>query len=122
MAPNKKKKKVISNPRRGFTTTSIASKQKRDKQDTIPEMTNLRSLVDVVSDSTEKLLAGAEDPKEFHVTPEDFEEQLEESELQVLAEKHAPNCKRQSARQVSKLQTDLRLLRMPAEPLNARKW
>jgi ATP-dependent RNA helicase DHX29 len=127
MAPNKKKKKAVSNPARGFATTSIASKPKREKQDTIPEMASLQTSasmrVDSTSDSTSELLVGIEDPKKLHhITPEDFEEQLEESELQVLAEKHASICKRQSARQVSKLQTDLRLLRAPAEPLNARKW
>ncbi|KAI9772082.1 MAG: hypothetical protein M1840_001370 [Geoglossum simile] len=127
MAPNKKKRKAVSNPARGFATTSVASKPKHEKQDTTPEIASLQTpasvRVDFTSDSARKLLVGVEDLKKMHnVAPEDFEEQLEESELQVLAEKHAPVCKRQSARQVSKLQTDLRLLRMPAEPLNARKW
>ncbi|KAH0563455.1 hypothetical protein GP486_001973 [Trichoglossum hirsutum] len=77
----------------------------------------------ITSDSTDELPAGPESPKELHkLTPEELEERLEESELQALVEKYASDCKRQSARQASKLQTDLRLLRTSAEPLNIRKW
>ncbi|KAH0543279.1 hypothetical protein FGG08_002342 [Glutinoglossum americanum] len=127
MAPGKKKKKATSNPARGFATTSIASKPKREKQDTIPEMVDLQISasiqVDTTSSSVVELPADTGNPKELHeLTPGDLEEQLEESELQVLVEKHASNCKRQSTRQASKLQRDLRLLRMPAEPMNVRKW
>jgi ATP-dependent RNA helicase DHX29 len=126
MAPNKKKKKTVSNPARGFATISIASKPKRDKQDTTAETAEPHGSVstqDNASESMDELPADLVNPKELHeLTPEELEERLEESELQALVEKYASDCKRQAARQASKLQTDLRLLRMSAEPLNTRKW
>jgi ATP-dependent RNA helicase DHX29 len=59
---------------------------------------------------------------EAPLSPEEFERQLEESELQLLVEKYAQKVKRDAIRQKTRLDTDRRLLRGQAESLNTRKW
>nr|GFD56608.1 hypothetical protein [Tanacetum cinerariifolium] len=44
-------------------------------------------------------------------TPEELEAQLERDELQLLVEKHAAKVRRESRRQVTKFETDRRVLR-----------
>lgn len=125
MAPNKKKKKPASNPARGFATTSIASKPKNtdlaivpDADSSTTQLTDVETLTDVVRD-TELV----EDPKDIHqLSPEEFEKQLEESELQNLVEKYASKCKRESTRQVTRLQTERRVLRGQTERLKLTHW
>ena len=56
------------------------------------------------------------------ISPEDFEKQLDESELQTLVDRHSQKSKRDAARQIARLQTDRRLLRSQADSLNTRKW
>jgi ATP-dependent RNA helicase DHX29 len=56
------------------------------------------------------------------LSPEEFEKQLEESELQLLVEKHAQKTRRDAQRQRSRLETDRRLLRSQADPVNIPKW
>ncbi len=129
MAPNKRRKKptkVASNPARGFATTSTPSKVEKTINEadvsepespiskTTPvalnEGVNVSNDVDIQSKNLN------------HLSPEDFEQQLEESDLQNLVEKHAQKSKKDSSRQVSRLQTDRRVLRSQAEVLNPRKW
>ena len=58
----------------------------------------------------------------FRSGPEEYEKHLEESELQVLAEKYATKARKDASRQVTRLQTERRLQRGQAEFLNTRKW
>jgi ATP-dependent RNA helicase DHX29 len=129
MAGGKKKRKPISNPARGFATTSIPSKPKGEAASAAP-----------VADDESKPEAVAEAPIEasattnganaaekqanavIHLGPEEFEKQLDQSELQNLVEKHAQRSKREATRQINRLQTDRRLLRSQADVLNTRKW
>lgn len=126
MAGGKKKKKPASNPARGFATTSIASKpkvdQERDKDPLIEEVST-----SVPSTETEKIATtnGATDPNQAQrqtLSPEEFEKQLEENELQQLVDKYAQKSKRDAARQKTRLETERRVLRSQAESLGTRKW
>lgn len=124
MAGNKKKKKPASNPARGFATTSIAAKPRPeatelelsaptnaplDKQDTPPQ-------------TVEAPKADGNNTTETTLSAEEFERHLEESELQLLVERLAQKCRRDAARQRNRLETDRRLLRSQAEPVNSVKW
>jgi len=127
MAGGKKKKKPASNPARGFATTSIASKPKIEaldaelepnptkEQPTILESQQGGSLADSTSNAVLDLPGKT-------LTPEEFEKQLEESNLQVLVEKHSQKSKRDALRQKTRLETERRVLRGQAENLNTRKW
>lgn len=128
MAPNKKKKKPASNPARGFATVSTASKVKaREVDEESPEakpdaldfdaetsLTPVEISSQVVNENTNHAL--------HDLSPEELENKLEESALQLLVETHGHQVKREVSRQVSKLQTERRLLRNQAEPLGTRQW
>ncbi|RKF76639.1 ATP-dependent RNA helicase DHX29 [Golovinomyces cichoracearum] len=122
MAGGKKKKKPVSNPARGFATISIASKPKVPTSD--PEA--LLPLSETITKEEPKLILSRKDiqPDSFeeNLTPEEFERRLEESELQVLVDKHAQKSKRDAQRQISRLGTDQRVLRGQAETLLTKKW
>ncbi|KAI1455583.1 P-loop containing nucleoside triphosphate hydrolase protein [Annulohypoxylon moriforme] len=136
MAPKKKKTKPTANPARGFATTSIASKPRAEiTNEPVPTATEGGKL-----DSNAPPTSSSRDPKNAPpsnsnsdnttttsqqkqaLSPEEFERQLEESELQLLVEKYAQKVKRDVQRQKSRLETDRRLLRGQAESLNTRKW
>jgi ATP-dependent RNA helicase DHX29 len=124
-----KKKKPAANPARGFATTSVASKPK-------PEKTAADAPAKEVAQPPSKEGATAPEPTEApqpsqHVeapqpevapTPEELEAQLERDELQLLVEKHAPKVRRESARHVSKFQTDRRLLRSQSHAMTVHDW
>jgi ATP-dependent RNA helicase DHX29 len=124
MAGGKKKKKPASNPARGFATTSIASKPKAEAANAEPEEIAPQELPSTSeSKQGDAVAAGGESTiPENTLTPEEFERQLENSELQVLVDKHASKSKRDALRQQTRLETDRRVLRGQAENLNTRKW
>jgi ATP-dependent RNA helicase DHX29 len=126
MAGGKKKKKPASNPARGFATTSIASKPKSEAIDVEPEppAEPTATLQNQPDDSAQIVAPGTgiSDAPPKNITPEEFEKQLESSELQVLVEKHAQKSKRDALRQKTRLGTDRRVLRGQAESLSTRKW
>ncbi|KAH8646695.1 P-loop containing nucleoside triphosphate hydrolase protein [Xylariales sp. PMI_506] len=136
MAPNKKKKtKPAANPARGFATTSVASKvvaRVETADDTPAPAAKSAGAPSTAQDpkgsgavtpaSTTAAVAGAAVPNKEDLSPEEFERRLEESELQLLVEKHAQKVKRDAQRQKSRLETDRRLLRSQAESVNTRKW
>jgi ATP-dependent RNA helicase DHX29 len=123
MAGGKKKKKPASNPARGFATTSIASKPKVDAVDIEPDLTTTKLPISIENQQVESTTSSSRiKSNENTLTPEEFEKQLESSELQVLVEKHALKSKREALRQKTRLETERRLLRAQAENLNTRKW
>lgn len=126
MAGKKKTKKPAANPARGFATQSIASKARVEpiNDPTVPSKKGpepTKSNVPPQPTDTDKTASGAE-VKKKELTPEEFEARLEESELQLLVEKHAQKTRRDAQRQKQRLETDRRLLRSQAEPINAKKW
>ncbi|MCJ1434770.1 hypothetical protein MMC27_004140 [Xylographa pallens] len=125
MAPTRKKKKPPSNPARGFATTSVVSKTKT--------VVDSDADVDAPSAADNSIENGVVNPenahhdttmqKELHeLTPDQLEAQLEDSELQLLVEKHGERSKKNAVRQVTRLQTERRLLRSQALPLNTSRW
>lgn len=131
----KKKSKPAVNPARGFATTSVASKvvarvEAAEDSDTTPPKTDGVSSVSIdeknagsaPSNSTTDAPPTIDGLKKDELSPEEFERRLEESELQILVEKHAHKVKRDAQRQKSRLETDRRLLRGQAESINTRKW
>lgn len=127
MAGGKKKKKPASNPARGFATTSVASKPKFEADDTESEPSTTNNISIAVQahlgNSTTVPASNNEvDSTVENLTAEEFEKQLENSELQVLVERHAQKSKRDALRQKSRLETERRVLRGQAENLNSRKW
>lgn len=125
MAGGKKKKKPATNPARGFATTSIASKPKADLAE--PERTSNEQEGALETQQPDQILV-ADSQTEASAAPsktltaEEFEKQLEDSELQILVEKHSQKSKRDALRQRTRLETDRRVLRGQAESLNTRKW
>ncbi|KAL8998155.1 MAG: hypothetical protein Q9169_002709 [Polycauliona sp. 2 TL-2023] len=121
MAPKRKGKKAASNPARGFATTSVASKTKVPDEESrgSPVPDEQHSKPDLGNESTGDRV----EEKELHeLSPEELEKQLEESDLQIFVEKHLEKIKRDVSRQVSRLQTEKRLLRPQAEFLSTRSW
>lgn len=133
MAGAKKKKKPIANPARGFATTSVASKPRLE----IAEPVGSQSSSGVNTPKTAPLAGSEATPlpskpaeqsgedtsvKKVVLSPEEFERQLEESELQLFVEKYSQKVKRDAQRQCSRLETDRRLLRGQAENISTQKW
>ncbi|PQE23976.1 helicase associated domain-containing protein [Rutstroemia sp. NJR-2017a WRK4] len=129
MAGGKKKKKPAANPARGFATTSIASKPKTETPTTETEKDDpTESAVGTSEgqqskDQAETLAANDKSAEQKqNLSPEEFEKQLEHSDLQLLVEKHSQKSKRDALRQKTRLETDRRVLRGQAEILSTRKW
>lgn len=127
MAGGKKKKKPLSNPARGVATTSIASKPKTEVIENDVQLSQNNSEKPTDASQANSLpdsgsQTGVNIPTESSLTAEEFEKQLENSELQVLVEKYGQKSKRDAARQKSRLETDRRVLRGQADFLGTRKW
>ncbi|KAI4148651.1 MAG: hypothetical protein LQ341_001511 [Variospora aurantia] len=122
MAPKRKNKKPANNPARGFATVSTASKSKSVNESATDDIAS-QSVPDqdhVPQDSTNSRVIVE---KEVHqLSPEQLEQHLEESELNLFLEKHGERVKRDVSRQINKLQTEKRLIRAQAEPLQLRSW
>jgi len=132
----KKKSKPSANPARGFATTSVASKPRVDAnaststQESLPDSgtkpvsaagpgaSNAAGASAIAHSNT----GDTQTQPEASLSAAEFEKQLEESELQLLVEKHAQKVKRDASRQKTRLETERRLLRGQAEALNMRKW
>ena len=126
MAGGKKKKKPAAvNPLRGFATTSIARKTKIEEvpePEELPHTNEISAPLEKESEATASQTSTAPNLPAENLSPEEFEKQLENSELQALVEKHAQKSKRDALRQKTRLETDRRVLRGQAESLNTRKW
>ena len=131
MPAAKKKKKPAGNPARGVATTSIASKPRLDttENETVADSKELKGTQTVnggkqqieENGPSSKVPGGdSQDPKPL--TAEEFEKQLEESELQLLVEKFADKVRRDASRQSGRLSTDKRLHRSGADLINIPKW
>ncbi|PNY29573.1 ATP-dependent RNA helicase DHX29, partial [Tolypocladium capitatum] len=132
MAGAKKKKKAAANPARGFATTSVASKPRPEVAEAdakpakpIDTPPSVGDAAHAPPSTTAAAVTGdnAQQPsQETPLSAEEFERQLEESELQLLVEKHAQKVKRDAQRQRSRLETDRRLLRNQADTVNIPRW
>lgn len=131
MAGAKKKKKPAANPARGFATTSIASKPRPELSEESKPSPNpsvaapTNASKDAAPPASKSLEPPGKEPAASgteHLSPEEFEKQLEESELQLLVERHGQKTKRDAQRQRTRLETDRRLLRGQADSVNSIKW
>lgn len=125
----KKKTKPAANPARGYATTSVVSKTRVEPTENASEAPKKGTDPPGKKPSNVPQQAAAENDKSSgtaqkkpELTPEEFERQLEESELQILVEKFAQKTRRDAQRQKQRLETDRRLLRSQAESVNAKKW
>jgi ATP-dependent RNA helicase DHX29 len=125
---NKKKRKPVANPARGFATTSVQSKGKAEsaKEDDTADTseaatTAVTQTPDIHGDPNTQQTEHSS--REIHeLSPEELEVQLETAELQQFVEKHAAKIKREASRQLSRLHTDRRLMRGHAEFLSTKHW
>ena len=127
---NKKKKKPAVNPARGFATTSIASKKpERIEGDSNADSTEPSGIstpakkTDDIDDGVKPTVTRENTERELHeLSPEELEAQLETSELQQFIERNAAKVRKEASRQVSRLETDKRLLRSQADFLSVKDW
>jgi ATP-dependent RNA helicase DHX29 len=125
MAGAKKKKKPAANPARGFATTSVASKYRQlESEDASDAKSNAPPAASIAPPTAASGAAPSKTPalSSKDLSPEEFEKQLEESELQLLVEKYAAKVRRDANRQRNRLETDRRVLRSQADPINTKKW
>ena len=129
MPPNRKKKKSATNPARGFATTSTASKTKgqssnelenQDHYEVFGENLKLALDTEIVSEKSSSAVE-PEKPLE-HLSPEELELELENSSLQIKVDRYREKTKRDVSRQVSRLQTERRLIRAQAVSLFTQHW
>lgn len=122
---NKKKKKLAANPARGFATVSI-SKLKVEEPSAGESSAGTPDVPSDVQAGTEVAKVDDSVPqkeRELHeLNPEELEERLEASELQQFVEQHASKVRKETSRQVSRLQTEKRVLRGQADQLSLRSW
>ncbi|KAL9028965.1 MAG: hypothetical protein Q9196_002740 [Gyalolechia fulgens] len=122
MAPKRKNKKPAANPARGFATISTASKAK-SLDEVAVEVFEPDSNPGSPNISKEHIGSTVHVEKELHeLSPEELEQRLQESDLNLFLEKHSEKIQRDVSRQINKLQTEKRLLRAQADPLHTRLW
>lgn len=126
MAPNKRKKKALSNPARGFATQSVASKSKApvslgEDTPTDPPLNHVEHAETVQQANADERSHG-EQASLHDLSPDELEIQLEEAQLQLFIEKHGESVTKDTLRQTSRLQTEKRLLRPQADHLILRSW
>ncbi|KAL4869998.1 hypothetical protein BDV12DRAFT_166832 [Aspergillus spectabilis] len=123
---NKKKKKPASNPARGFATVSVPSKVKPAESSEPASTVDSKSVSETERPTPAEPVQSApkpsRDPSLQNYTPDELERHLEDAELQILVEKHAAKCKSDTIRQVVKLDTERRVLRQQAVPVNLLEW
>ncbi|KAL9618189.1 MAG: hypothetical protein Q9160_007085 [Pyrenula sp. 1 TL-2023] len=134
MAGTKKKRKPPQNPSRGFQTSSLPSKAKtaateqRDEQlDALPSGdVVLEAKGQPVSNSTKASQSESREVQNHtvtqHMSPEQLEEHLEQSELQAALAAHGQRIKLEASKAAARLQTERRVLRSQASVLDTGKW
>ena len=129
MPPNRKKKKHVTNPDRGFATTSTASKTKGQSPNELehPDQyevssENFKLAFDIEKDSKKSSSAVKPEKPLEHLGPEELELELENSSLQIKVDRYREKTKRDASRQVSRLQTEKRLIRAQAVSLFTQHW
>ncbi|KAF2671034.1 ATP-dependent RNA helicase A [Microthyrium microscopicum] len=115
----KKKKKVVANPARGFATTSVASTKTRDD-----EKDNLVAKPETSADAAkDENVAASQQDKEIHeLSSEELEQRLELEELQTFIDSFSSKVIRDSQRQISKIQTDCRVVRPQSHLVSTFSW
>ena len=71
---------------------------------------------------TANVTTSKDEPELKDLSPEELEERLEQSELQQIVDQYAAKVRRDATRQVTRLETEKRLLRGQSEPLSTTSW
>ncbi|PWY70412.1 ATP dependent RNA helicase [Aspergillus heteromorphus CBS 117.55] len=127
---NRKKKKPASNPARGFATVSVPSKPKTAESSAPVSAADSKSVseserptpAEGAQPTVEPTQEAASSSSLQNYTPEELEKHLEDAELQLLVEKYASKCRSDAARQVTKLETERRVLRQQSVSINLLEW
>ncbi|KAB8231720.1 putative ATP dependent RNA helicase [Aspergillus alliaceus] len=123
---NKKKKKPAANPARGFATVSVPSKPKSTNTTAPASRAESKSVSEsdrlTPAESSQPTTETQGAPSLQNYSPEELERHLEDAELQILVEKYASKCRNDAARQVTKLETERRVLRQQAFSLSLLEW
>lgn len=132
MAGGKKKKtKPVANPARGVATVSLPKASKlnvehvKDANSTDASGSATPDSLPVTAKAADSKPAAttAEGHRELHeLSPEELEAQLEASELQLFVEQNAAKVRKDTIRQVARLETDKRVLRGQADYLSVKEW
>lgn len=126
MAPNRKKKKPVANPARGFMTVSVPAKPKpRDSANSVPSAgacagSGLEK--DTLPNNFQTSSSQQHTADLHELSPEQLEKHLEEAELQSLVDEYGLRCKSESARLVLKIESEKRVLRPQAVALTFTEW
>ncbi|KAF2457555.1 helicase associated domain-containing protein [Lineolata rhizophorae] len=131
MAPQKgkkKKTKQATNPARGVATTSIPKAVKNQEDESVSSPTKQESSKTPTPNASVDAIV-IEPTKEGkplkslpELSPEEFESRLEENELQIMVDDLGPKVRKESARHVSRLNTDRRALRAQSLDLPTFDW
>jgi ATP-dependent RNA helicase DHX29 len=130
MAP-KKKKKPAANPARGFATTSLPSKSK-----TVARLDDAPVAPDEQSREagSHTPVPASQDPADAEgeqstgglqiqdMSPEELEAHLENSELEAILDKYGATAMTGARRQVTRLETERRQLRLQTQKLSTYNW
>ena len=129
MAPNRKKTKSVTNPARGVSTTSTAPNTKGQARNEpglqdYDEISggNIKSGSDTGNVSNKSLSAVRVEKPLGHLSPEELESELENSSLQIMIDRYREKTNRDASRQVSKFQTEKRVIRAQAVSLYTQHW
>ena len=119
-----KKKKVVSNPARGFATTSIASKPKVTKNDEATEDPSPSKAAENTDAKAPSNDVNSKAPSKAldQLSPQELEIELEKNDLQMLVDSIGPKVHRESSRQLNRIQTERRTLRNQSQDLFVRDW
>lgn len=119
-----KKKKPVSNPARGYATVSIPSKPKVVDSAGISSADSVGVSDNKIppSDTSQGPENEQKDSTVQSYTSHNIERHLEDAELQSFIDTYGSKCKYDSSRQVTRLETERRLLRPQADLLDFSNW
>ncbi|KAK5684283.1 hypothetical protein LTS10_004149 [Elasticomyces elasticus] len=125
----KKKTKPLSNPARGFQTTSIPKAaivdtvKDEESKDVSGALTLDTAPTSISSEDVKPDTVATEPQRELHeLSPEELEARLEAGELQAFIDSYALKVRKDAVRLATRLDTDKRVLRGQAEFLSIKTW
>lgn len=135
MAGGKKKKaKPVANIARGFATTSVQSVSKSKLENVVdatgtdgsdasaPDKPTAPATLAAATGGTKTTSTDPAQRQLHELSPDELEAQLEASEVQQFVDSNAPRVRKETSRQITRLQTDRRVLRGQAESLAVKDW
>jgi ATP-dependent RNA helicase DHX29 len=118
----KKKKKPVANPARGFATVSVPSKKPIIEDDDSEQQGDAEHEATPQNQGEDNSKETKEEKELHQLTAEELESRLELNDLQSFIEAQGSKTARDSQRQISKLQTDCRVVRPQSFSINTFRW